>query len=123
MEIIAGTALRDCAGGSAAHERSYASHSAGLLLPGLPDRRLRRTGIFIIVQYRIAKLLESALFYKLPAIRFHILTPFLVGKLVVLPPFRGAILPFEKNAEDFRIFFKKFFEQQNTPVRKARTGV
>ena len=71
----------------------------------------------------IAKLLESALFYKLPAIRFHILTPFLVGKLVVLPPFRGAILPFEKNAEDFRIFFKKFFEQQNTPVRKARTGV
>lgn len=36
----------------------------------------------------------------LPAIRFHILTPFLVGKLVVLPPFRGAILPFEKNAED-----------------------
>ena len=76
-----------------------------------------------IVQYRITKLLESALFYKLPAIRFHILTPFLVGKLVVLPPFRGAILPFEKNAEDFRIFFKKFFEQQNTPVRKARTGV
>lgn len=76
-----------------------------------------------IVQYRIAKLLESALFYKLPAIRFHILTPFLVGKLVVLPPFRGAILPFEKNAEDFRIFFKKFFEQQNTPVRKARTDV
>ena len=71
----------------------------------------------------IAKLLESALFYKLPAIRFHILTPFLVGKLVVLPPFRGAILPFEKNAEDFRIFFKKFFAQQNTPVRKARTDV
>lgn len=35
----------------------------------------------------------------------------------------GAILPFEKNAEDFRIFFKKFFEQQNTPVRKARTDV
>ena len=31
--------------------------------------------------------------------------------------------PFEKNAEDFRIFFKKFFEQQNTPVRKARTDV
>ena len=62
-------------------------------------------------------------FYILPAIRFHILTPFLVGKLVVLPPFRGAILPFEKNAEDFRIFFKKFFEQQNTPVRKARTDV
>ena len=73
--------------------------------------------------YRITKLLESALFYKLPAIRFHILTPFFVGKLVVLPPFRWAILPFEKNAEDFRNFFKKIFEQQNTPVRKARTGV
>lgn len=68
-------------------------------------------------------LIASWRFYRLPAIRFHILTPFLVGKLVVLPPFRGAILPFEKNAEDFRIFFKKFFEQQNTPVRKARTGV
>ena len=65
-----------------------------------------------IVQYRITKLLESALFYKLPAIRFHILTPFLVGKLVVLPPFRGAILPFEKNAEDFRIFFKKFLSSK-----------
>ena len=76
-----------------------------------------------IVQHRITKLLKSTLFVKLPAIRFHILTSFLVGKLVVLPPFRGAILPFEKNAEDFRIFFKKFFEQQNTPVRKARTGV
>ncbi len=65
-----------------------------------------------IVQYRITKLLESALFYKLPAIRFHILTPFLVGKLVVLPPFRGAILPFEKNAEDFRIFFKNFLSSK-----------
>ena len=71
----------------------------------------------------VLKLLKSTLFVKLPAIRFHILTSFLVGKLVVLPPFRGAILPFEKNAEDFRIFFKKFFEQQNTPVRKARTDV
>lgn len=76
-----------------------------------------------IVQYRIAILLKRTLLIKLPAIRFHILTSFLVGKLVVLPPFRGAILPFEKNAEDFRIFFKKFFEQQNTPVRKARTDV
>lgn len=51
MEIIAGTVLRDCAGGSAAHERSYASHSAGLLLPGLPDRRLRRTGIFTLEKH------------------------------------------------------------------------
>ena len=76
-----------------------------------------------IVKYRITKLLKSTLFVKLPAVRFHILTSFRVGKLVVLPPFRGAILPFEKNAEDFRIFFKKFFEQQNTPVRKARTDV
>ena len=39
----------------------------------------------------ITKLLKSTLFVKLPAIRFHILTSFLVGKLVVLPPFRGAI--------------------------------
>ena len=62
-----------------------------------------------IVQYRIAKLLESALFYKLPAIRFHILTPFLVGKLVVLPPFRGAILPFEKKRRRFSDFFQKIF--------------
>ena len=76
-----------------------------------------------IVQYRIAKLLESALFYKLPAIRFHILTPFLVGKLVVLPPFRGVIRSLEKMPNIFGNFFKKFFEQQNTPVRKARTGV
>ena len=38
-----------------------------------------------IVQYRITKLLKSTLFVKLPAIRFHILTSFLVGKLVVLP--------------------------------------
>ena len=62
-------------------------------------------------------------FTLLPAIRFHILTPFLVVTLVVLTPIRGTIQNFEKNAEDFRIFFKKFFEQQNTPVRKARTGV
>ena len=47
-----------------------------------------------IVQYRITKLLKSTLFVKLPAIRFHILTSFLVGKLVVLPPFRGAIRRF-----------------------------
>ena len=64
-----------------------------------------------IVQYRITKLLESALFYKLPAIRFHILTPFLVGKLVVLPPFRRAILRFEKTPNIFGNFFKNFFEQ------------
>ena len=76
-----------------------------------------------IVQYRIAKLLESALFYKLPAIRFHILTPFLVGKLVVLPPFRGAILPFEKNAEDFRIFFKNMQMREIFSLNTARTCV
>ena len=64
-----------------------------------------------IVQYRITKLLKSTLFVKLPAIRFHILTPFLVGKLVVLPPFRGAILRFEKTPNIFGIFFKNFFEQ------------
>ena len=42
----------------------------------------------------VLKLLKSTLFVKLPAIRFHILTSFLVGKLVVLPPFRGAIRRF-----------------------------
>ena len=34
-------------GGSAAHEGPYASHSAVRLPPRLPDRRLRRTGIFM----------------------------------------------------------------------------
>ena len=54
-----------------------------------------------IVQYRITKLLKSTLFVKLPAIRFHILTSFLVGKLVVLPPFRGAIRRFSKTPKIF----------------------
>jgi len=40
---------------------------------------------------------------------------------VVLPPFRGAILPFEKNAEHFPDFFKKFLSIQNAPVCKAQT--
>ena len=66
-----------------------------------------------IVQHRITKLLKSTLFVKLPAIRFHILTSFLVGKLVVLPPFRGAIRRFLKNAEDFfEIFFKNFLSSK-----------
>ena len=54
-----------------------------------------------IVQYRITKLLKSTLFVKLPAVRFHILTSFLVGKLVVLPPFRGAIRRFSKTPKIF----------------------
>ena len=54
-------------------------------------------------------LIASWRFYRLPAIRFHILTPFLVGKLVVLPPFRGAILPFEKKRRRFSDFFQKIF--------------
>ena len=62
-----------------------------------------------IVQYRITKLLESALFYKLSAIRCRILTSFLVGKLVVLPPFRGAILPFEKTPKISRNYIQKTF--------------
>ncbi len=76
-----------------------------------------------IVQYRITKLLESALFYKLPAIRFHILTPFLVGKLVVLPPFRGAILPFEKRRRFFGFFKKIFLSSKIRLSEKARTDV
>ena len=61
-----------------------------------------------IVQYRITKLLESALFYKLPAIRFHILTPFLVGKLVVLPPFAGQYCLLKKTPKIFGFFSKNF---------------
>ena len=49
----------------------------------------------------VLKLLKSTLFVKLPAIRFHILTSFLVGKLVVLPPFRGAIRRFSKTPKIF----------------------
>ena len=60
-----------------------------------------------IVQYRITKLLESALFYKLPAIRFHILTPFSLESWWCFPFSRGNTA-FEKNAEDFRIFSKNF---------------
>ena len=77
-----------------------------------------------IVQYRITKLLESALFYKLPAIRFHILTPFLVGKLAwCFPLFAGQYCLLKKTPKIFGFFSKNFFEQQNTPVRKARTDV
>ena len=47
----------------------------------------RRTLQIILLKMQGYSTKESALFYKLPAIRFHILTPFLVGKLVVLPPF------------------------------------
>ena len=62
-----------------------------------------------IVQYRITKLLKSTLFVKLPAIRFHILTSFLVGKLVVLPPlFAGQYGVFQKRRRFFEISSKIF---------------
>jgi len=41
---------------------------------------------------------------------------------VVLPPFRGAILSFEKTPNIFRNFFKKIFEQQNAPICKTQAG-
>ena len=66
-----------------------------------------------IVQHRITKLLKSTLFVKLPAIRFHILTSFLVGKLVVLPPlFAGQYGVFEKRRRFFEIFSKNFLSSK-----------
>ena len=74
-----------------------------------------------IVQHRITKLLKSTLFVKLPAVRFHILTSFLVGKLVVLPPFSRGNTAFFKNAEDFLKFLQKFFERTKC-ARPKRPG-
>ena len=68
-----------------------------------------------IVQYRITKLLKSTLFVKLPAIRFHILTSFLVGKLVVLPPFSRGNTAFLK-------FLQKFFERTKCARPKSPDG-
>ena len=50
-------------------DQNYAAVEAALTEGTMP------TDSRSIVQYRITKLLESALVYKLPAIRFHILTP------------------------------------------------
>ena len=75
-----------------------------------------------IVQHRITKLLKSTLFVKLPAIRFHILTSFLVGKLVVLPPFSLGNTAFFKNAEDFLKFLQKFFERTKCARPKSPDG-
>ena len=73
-------------------------------------------------RYRITKLLKSTLFVKLPAIRFHILTSFLVGKLVVLPPFSRGNTAFFKNAEDFLKFLQKFFERTKCARPKSPDG-
>ena len=52
---------------------------------------------------------EIAPLVKLPAIRFHILTSFLVGKLVVLPPlFAGQYGVFQKRRRFFEISSKIF---------------
>ena len=75
-----------------------------------------------IVKYRITKLLKSTLFVKLPAVRFHILTSFLVGKLVVLPPFSRGNTAFFKNAEDFLKFLQKFFERTKCARPKSPDG-
>ena len=65
-----------------------------------------------IVQYRIIKLLEDELFYRLPAISFHILTPSSLESWWRSPLFRGAILLFEKSAEDFRNFSNNFLSSK-----------
>ena len=65
---------------------------------------------------------KSTLFVKLPAIRFHILTSFLVGKLVVLPPFSRGNTAFFKNAEDFLKFLQKFFERTKCARPKSPDG-
>lgn len=70
----------------------------------------------------VLKLLKSTLFVKLPAIRFHILTSFLVGKLVVLPPFSRGNTAFFKNAEDFLKFLQKFFERTKCARPKSPDG-
>ena len=75
-----------------------------------------------IVQYRITKLLKSTLFVKLPAIRFHILTSFLVGKLVVLPPFSRGNTAFLTKHEDFLKFLQKFFERTKCARPKSPDG-
>ena len=82
----------------------------------------KRKARSFIVQYRITKLLKSTLFVKLPAIRFHILTSFLVGKLVVLPPFSRGNTAFFKNAEDFLKFLQKFFERTKCARPKSPDG-
>lgn len=99
---------------------------------GLPEIQRRRFLLYyeyefnfyqsFIVQYRITKLLKSTLFVKLPAIRFHILTSFLVGKLVVLPPFSRGNTAFFKNAEDFLKFLQKFFERTKCARPKSPDG-
>ena len=55
-------------------------------------------------------------------IRFHILTSFLVGKLVVLPPFSRGNTAFFKNAEDFLKFLQKFFERTKCARPKSPDG-
>lgn len=51
-----------------------------------------------------------------------ILTPFLVGKLVVLPPFSRGNTAFFKNAEDFLKFLQKFFERTKCARPKSPDG-
>lgn len=86
------------------------------------SERLLLTALIAYLHYRITKLLKSTLFVKLPAIRFHILTSFLVGKLVVLPPFSRGNTAFFKNAEDFLKFLQKFFERTKCARPKSPDG-
>ena len=74
-----------------------------------------------VVQYRIAILLKRTLLIKFPAIRFHILTSSLkVGG--ASPPFRLAILRFEKTPNIFGNFFKNFFKQTKCARQQGADG-
>ena len=59
----------------------------------------------------IRELLESALFYKLPAIRFHILTPFLVGSWWCFP-LAGQYCLLKKTPKIFGFFSKNFLSSK-----------
>ncbi len=112
------------------HDATYANDYQDLsVLKRLADKH----GIAILLIHHLrketaddvfnrTKLLKSTLFVKLPAIRFHILTSFLVGKLVVLPPFSRGNTAFFKNAEDFLKFLQKFFERTKCARPKSPDG-
>ena len=60
----------------------------------------------------VLKLLKSTLFVKLPAIRFHILTSFLVESWWCFPLFAGQYGVFEKRRRFFEIFSKNFLSSK-----------
>ena len=62
-----------------------------------------------IVQYRIIKLLEDELFYRLPAISFHILTPSSLESWWRSPPFFAGQYCFLKKAPKIFGIFQIIF--------------